>query len=151
VNTPRAAAYAHLRLIRAARGHRTKNDEGQAEHDITARKLLLRPRLLDAAASENIAFRANGREWLAFPQGRAYARSVDLTHLLLFVLAPLVFIGLQWLFSAWYGGYRSVVDFYYHCINKRPGAGAWYYGSKEAARSRGGSVTWDLERKIRRD
>jgi len=74
---------------------------------------------------------------------------MDVTHLLFFVLATLAFIGVQWLFSAWYGGYRSVIDFYYHEIQKDPRAGAWYYGDKAAARDRGGSVKWDVERSVR--
>lgn len=78
-----------------------------------------------------------------------YPLLVDLTHALFFVLAAAVFIGIQWLVSAWYGGYKSVVDFYFHEINKDPRAGRWYYGSREAARTRGGSVRWGVERSVR--
>lgn len=88
--------------------------------------------------------------WHAGPVG-LYAQAVDFTHLLLFLAVPVLFIGLQWLFSAWYGGYRSVIDFYYHEIQKSPKAGRWYYGSAREAASRGGSLKWNVERRIRRD
>lgn len=57
-------------------------------------------------------------------------------YIVTLILAWVLLFGLIALFETFVRGYRSPIDWWYCCIEKRRDRGVWYYGSPEAARRR---------------
>lgn len=61
---------------------------------------------------------------------------MDFVYLWLFVIAAFYVVYI--ICSCWWNGYRGFWDWYYHEIQKKPGAGAWYYRKLHKPRRRAG-------------